>query len=306
MTLLVAVKVPTRELNPMKRPIRFIEPGIVIVADSRFSHVSGANRIDDAQKLWPLNSFACAGYAGDVAMAEKALLSSHVALRHSDRGQDPNYVTMAVATYLQYWQITISKQRRVEPTTVLVGFHAPGRRPRLFRLQHYDGYVPRQPSGRIAVGSGASHFNFVFSQEVEHVTYAWAAPARTGYKIEVEHGIPTLLPRHSSDLINIPTISVANLVVSSVDRSFHEDGLSDVGGMTQVITLTDQGMYFPSVRGSDTGAEWYDVTQHELRSSSEMGGGQFEVPLLDKFGKLEMSNKVSIRVRPGSISGRIA
>ncbi len=113
-----------------------------------------------------------------------------------------------------------------------------------------------------------------------------------------------MVPRTPSDLIEIPMISVANLIFAAVDVVVDKAGLKDVGGGTQLITLTERGMFAPKARRSSTGAKWVDITRHELRSHTEIIGGEFEVPLLDEHCLFPKGHSVKVTVHPGSITGR--
>ena len=304
MTLLVAVKIPTKNLNPSKRPLRFIEPGIIIAADTRFSYRPGTKVVDDAQKLWPLCDTAFAGYAGDVEISERALLSAHCAVRENRRWDDPGYVTSALRAYLRYWRRVFSARRKIWPIIIFLGLRTPNGRFKLFELRDDKNFDLLPRSGMRAEGTGAERFKPVFDQEVDHITHGWAAPARSGYKfVQGDAGVE-MLPRTPSDLIEIPMISVANLILAAVDVVVDKAGLKDVGGWTQLITLSERGMIAPKARRSRTGAEWVDITRHELRSRTEMTGAEFEVPLLDGNCRFPKGARIKIQVHPGSITGR--
>ena len=286
MTLLVAVKVPARRLNPKKRPLQFSEKGIVIAADTRFSFRPGKRTVDDAQKLWPLGDHAFSGYAGDVEVAEKALLSAYAALGHHRRWDDQRYITSAVSTYLRHWHQDASARRPVGPTVVFLGLWSSKGRGRLFTLHSEHDFHLHEHLGVITEGTGASHFETLFDQEVDHITHQWAASPRPG------------------DLMDIRIIDVALLVASSVDRTVQEAGLADVGGWTQMMTLSKQGMFAPRAHAVDGEAKWRPITRRTFRSYADMRARSFEAPLLDENCRFRDGWLVRVGTHPGLITGQ--
>ena len=234
MTLLVGITVPSRRLNPMRRAIRFCEPGIIIAADTRFSYWPETRTVDDAQKLWPLGDKAFAGYAGDVEVAERALLSAHVATRYHQQWDDLDFIVSALRSYLRFWHREVSYRRSVHPTTVLLGVALPRGGWRLFRLCGDDEFRLRQRTGLVTTGSGKAAFDRAFVREVDRFTRRWAAATRSDS-----------VRRTPSGSVDVPLLRVVNLIVSTADIVVAKEGLPTVGGWTQIITLSAEGMYSP-------------------------------------------------------------
>jgi hypothetical protein len=92
MTLLVAAKVLSKNLNPESRPIQFLERGIILAEDTRFIY-PGSEVIDDAQKNYTFGDWALAGYSGLVDVAERALICSTIAHNHHN-WQRPDRLTL--------------------------------------------------------------------------------------------------------------------------------------------------------------------------------------------------------------------
>ena len=264
MTLLVAVKVPAKNapikwLNPAKRPLRFTEPGIIIAADTRFSW-NGRGPTDDSQKLWPLGDRTFSGYAGEVCVAEKAVLSAFSALRHHGRCDDREFTILVTKKYLEYWEREARRDRApglLGPTIVFVGHLTATGVPKLYRFASDEQFKPRERTGVLAEGTGRDIYRRIWPAEVDHITWQWSAPARSGLKIVERDGRPEAVRRDQDDFIDIPMLSVANMVGATADRAIHEAGRSDVGGGGQLMTLSEKGMYSPKAFGSsDRGATW--------------------------------------------------
>ena len=312
MTLLVAVKVPSKELNPKRRPLRFNEPGIVMVADTRFTWKSGKVTVrtdDDAQKWWPLGNWICAAYAGDSELAERALLCTRSACAHNGMWDDPDYTLGAVSKLLRYYNDEIGKQRRPFRTRVAMGLRNDKGRFKLYLLDCAEDFRPRERAGLVVIGTGEGYFNKeVVEKEIDHFTFGKAAPVRSGYKIVLRDGQPALAKREPSDLIDVPMIAAAGLIAGMVDRVVREAGLEDVGGQTLLVTLSAQGMYSPHVViSSDQGASWQSITRHDdFRSYTDMSGGEFVGPLLDDKCRFRQGWLTKIGTQPGSITGKVS
>lgn len=304
MTLLVGITIPSRALNPKRRPIRFGEPGVIIAADTRFSYPSGSRPVDDAQKLWPIGDRALGGYAGDVKVAECALQSAYTATRHHRLWDDLDFVAKTVRTYLRFWHDEYSRRRGVQPTTVLLAIAPPRGRARLYRLSSGDRYRLRQRTGVEIAGSGTAAFERAFPREVDGYTRQWAASARSGYDVVTGDGGPVLEPRTTSAPFDVSLLDVVNLVVATVDLVVTKEGIPTVGGWTQVITLSAGGMAAPRARMSSDDVHWRDATRHVLQGQTEIAGGSFDAPFMDERGRLDLGSKFVIRLSPGSITGR--
>src|ERR1044071_5961892 len=107
MTLIIAVKVPTKRFNPKRRPLRF-EPGIAVAVDTRFSWVKGSKllkRRDDGQKWWQLGEASFAAFCGDIELGESAILFSRASCEANGRLEDQAYAVAALRTYTHYFSV---------------------------------------------------------------------------------------------------------------------------------------------------------------------------------------------------------
>lgn len=281
MTLCVAAKVPSKRLNPKRRPLRFIEKGLVLVADTRFTYPPGPRVIDDAQKLWWLADWVIAGYAGDVEIAEPALLSVHNAIEHHGWRKSVT-IALAVKNYLRYWHRKVSDRRRATSVDVLLGIRSGNSRFRLYWLNSANGYRVQERDGIFQRGSGADSFKKAIEVEIDHFTSQWSAPARSGYKLEDQEGRVACVPRKPSDLVDVRLIDVECLLMGTVDLIVQKAGLADVGGLTQVLALTKDGVYSP--KGKRLGAvdgRWHDLTTRDVRSNLHIAQTRYKVPYMD-------------------------
>jgi hypothetical protein len=323
MTLLVAAKIPSKRLNPKRRPIRFCEPGIVIAADTRFTWTwpNGQREVvDDAQKGWPLGNRTYAAYAGDAQLGERAILGARSACAKNKKWDNASYTLSALSKYLRRFAEEAEQnwRRPIEPTIVIVAVrkaHGKKERFRLYRLGHDDAFEPREREWVIE-GDGRKYFEAeVLDKELDHFTRGKAAPALSGYKTVIHDGQLALARRGPRDLIDVPLISIANLIGSMVGCVIDDGSIPTVGGLVQLTTLGVQGIIHPRITGSsDGGATWAPITRHEdFRSHTDMlhrytGGkeAEFVIPTLDEHCRFRDSAGwlTRIRTRPGSITGR--
>jgi hypothetical protein len=209
MTLVLAIKVPSRQLNPKRRPLRF-EPGIVVAVDTRFTYpqTPGSFR-DDAQKLWPIGHHSFATYAGEVELAERAILLTQAACMEHNKLNDSKYTRSALKTLLRH----ISGSRGFGSTVIIYGARTNDGRFLLHRLSSDDNFEPRQRDGFIVEGSGAAFAApHVLGAEIEALTLGWSQPAKSGYKIETHGKALFIEKRGPADLENVSLISISALV----------------------------------------------------------------------------------------------
>ncbi|MCH8154387.1 MAG: hypothetical protein IH786_03840 [Proteobacteria bacterium] len=284
MTLLVASKVPTSHLNPNRRPIRFEESGIVMLADTRITYRDSPQKEDDARKIWPLAGRAIAGYTGSVLTAEPALAGCYSALQQH-RWEQSNTIVLAIKNYLIHFH---GKNLAPRQTTVLVGAREVSGRFNMYELSSANGFEIQLRDGVIPRGSGGKTFCQQLPVEIECTTQQWAARARSGFKFVLRDGRPHAVRASPSEKIPVRLVNVATLLVSTADLVVQKAGLKSVGGLTYVRGLNADGIVpFVAKRKSAADGKWYDVTPDDVRTYSEITGLAYEIPPMDEFGQIK-------------------
>lgn len=296
MTLLVAIKVPTAHLNPLRQPLNFSEPCIVMGVDTRFTLLNSKHApIDDAMKIWRVSSCSIAGYSGDVELAERAFYSAFTASEIRRLSTNPRFMLVAIGGYLQYWGKVLKERRNVIPTVVFVGLHSGPRRFELWEMRSALGFSARRRSGINIAGSGAEAFRPVLRKEIEHAVRSWAAPAKTGLKIETDdNGKPRLVAAKQGDRIEIQPNQVGGFALGAVDLIVSKAGLSHVGGWSRVLVMRENGV-FP-IYGHVVAPQKRAISRDDLRGYiPRVAPRQFEAPLIDEFGGFPKGESVLIR-----------
>jgi 20S proteasome alpha/beta subunit len=194
MTLCTAVKVPCRALNPARQPLAFVEPGIVVAADTRFMW---SGPVDDGIKVWPLKDFAVAAFSGDVPLGESAIYAMGVTLgEHTFR--TPEQISRAMCEWLKYYS---SRSRTPTSTEVLLAVYDDDRdRFELYRLKTDEQFDPQPREGVYAIGSGAKQFRLEFEKEVLRWAANMTRSLRSGYKlIATAEGKASVVPVTAED-----------------------------------------------------------------------------------------------------------
>jgi len=278
MTLCVAVTVPCKALNPMRRPLAFSEPGIVLAADTRFVWLDGSRIVDDGIKIWPLNDWAIAGFSGDVELGEVALFSMRLTLRDW-RFRNHDKIAGGTRNWLRYHQRTVSRNRDPLPIEVLLCIHDAGVDEfLLYVLSSQENFEPTRREGVVPIGSGAARFEQAFPTKVDWYTHQWSAPVRTGLKLVQVGENVAVEPRQPDDHEPVRLLQVAGLVVGTLDSVLQEADLATVGGLVQAFMLSKTGLVCTrEVRRSKEGS-WYHITARDLQSYSNMVAKRYEIP----------------------------
>lgn len=279
MTLCVAVTVPCKALNPVRRPLGFSEPGIVVAADTRFSWLDGSKVVDHGIKTWPLSYWAIAGFSGDVELGEAALFSMRLTLRELGfRSHDR--IVQGTRNWLLYYERTFSHSRDVLPTEVLVCTYDAGIVRFFLRvLSSQDSFTPRRREGVSPIGSGVARFRQAFRSEVDHYTSQWAASARAGRLVQVGKHV-VFEPWRPGDRGNVPLIGVASLVVATLDSVLQKADVARVGGLVQAFILSKTRLVTVRNRRRSHEGTWEDVTAQELRAYSKIVCRRYEIPCM--------------------------
>ena len=282
MTLLVAAKIPTDNLNPKRRPIRFQEKGIVMLADTRITYPGSPRREDDARKIWPVAGRALIGYTGSALTAEPALAGSCKALEEYGWDQ-PDPIVSAIRNYLVHFH---RRNPAPRPTTVLVAVRNSVGRLMMYELSAADGFQIQLRDSVIVRGSGESCFMKQLPVEIEQITQQWSAPAKSRLKIVSEKGRPRAVPRSPTEKIPIRLIDVVTLLTGTADFVVQKAGLHSVGGLTYVRGLNKEGIisFMGKRRSAETG-KWYDMTPADLRTYSEIESKVYDIPSVDELGQ---------------------
>lgn len=296
MTLLVAIKVPTNHLNPLRQPISFSEPCIVMGADTRFTFLNNKQTpIDDAMKIWRVSNCSIAGYSGDVELAERAFYSAFAASEAHNLGDKPSFMLMAIEKYLQYWAKNIKKRRQLSQTVVFVGLHRAPQRFELWDLRSTLGFSPRRRSGVNITGSGAEKFKPILRKEIEHTTRSWASSIKSGLKIERDaQGHPRIVEREKYEKAKINPVQIGGFVLVTVDLVVTKAGLSNVGGWSRVLVMKEDGVF--SIYGQVVAPQSRPVSRVDLRGYiPRVAPRQFDAPLIDHAGAFPQGHLIRLQ-----------
>lgn len=309
MTLLIAIKVPSRELNPRRRPLCFTEPGIVMAADTRFSWTERSGRIigtsDNAQKGWPLGDRIYGIYAGDAEVAERAIFCTRSACNEHNKRDNAQYTLSALHKLLKYFSDEVRQpgHRTVAPTVVVVGMCLPrARRPKakMFLLSYKTGFQPEERDGLLTEGTGSKYFTEeVLDREIDEFTRSKSS------QLHPRSNTSRFSNRQPAELIDVSLLSVAGWIAFMADRVILEASLPTVGGQVQLTTIGPNGIYHPhAIESSDSGSSWRQLTRHDdFQGHTDMRGSEFIGPLLDKHCNFRNGSLTKVRTTPGRITG---
>jgi ATP-dependent protease HslVU (ClpYQ) peptidase subunit len=173
MTALIAIRVPSKALNPKRRQISCIEPGVILAADTRIT--KGTRPLDgDGQKLGTLPGRAIAGFSGDVYVADTALerLTASV-----EANQNIGHFELATTLQKQLARTwTEIVDRKPIRTTVVLGTFVDS--PRLYVFDTKDNFAPQLRDGCEFAGSGANALRERFNENFDWMTQSWHNRAR--------------------------------------------------------------------------------------------------------------------------------
>lgn len=289
MTLLVAVKIPTRKLNPVRRPIEFVEKGILMIADTRLSKMRGdklEGTVDDARKIWGVADCALAGFTGSFIVAEPAIISAHFALM--DRTHRPRRIILTIIeNSLKHFQVEANKKYgNVGATMLFLGLKTGAGSFRLFQFDSRKNFKREERDGVIFSGSGENEFAKRFPKEIDHFTKQWMNQL-FGYRIEPKQGQYVCLPSPHGEKFEVDMVKCSMPISAVLDNIVESKNISSVGGFVQLIKFTKDGFspIYAHVRSMETG-KWRMATLPDLRSYSEIDRTRHYVPSFDIEGNV--------------------
>lgn len=235
MTLCVAATSPETFPRAYRRML-CVEPGIVMVSDTRFSYRGDWSAQDDGLKVAPLTPWAIAGFSGLGQVAEPAL--SRIADELADAGSPtirPRDLALRGAVYLRGSWSNYERVRGanhgwpVPDTDVLIGIR--DARTGRFLLYLLEGrcsqsagerFVPQPRSGAVAIGSGASRFRGDFEAAITFMAQGWVERAR---------GRSRAAP-------DVSLLDCVHPIVATLDAMIAGGGDPAVGGKIEAVTLS--------------------------------------------------------------------
>ncbi|MHC4066309.1 MAG: hypothetical protein ACYSUI_17670 [Planctomycetota bacterium] len=259
-----------------------------IYADTRFSRVGG-KADDDGIKVWPLGNWAVAGFSGDVELGERSLVSLALSVEEH-RFERHESVAGAAKNWLRYYHTNLTQCRPVIPTDVLLGMYdCAGDRFFLDLFSDSAGFEPARRAGVCVMGSGANAFLSTFPEEVDHITFGWAASARSGYKlVKTDNGRTACVPFEPTDRVPIHSIAVATLLQATADLIVQKADIPTVGGLLQGYCLDRTGLQQFCGRRCSQEGEWKPITAAQLRSSAEIEHRKYQIPPMDEAGVIKV------------------
>ena len=157
--------------------VRFVEPGVIIVADSRFSYNPPTKPPrDDGQKVAALSKFFISGFSGDVKVAHSALNKLAVL-----KLRPQEVASKAKDLLVRSMQLEAAKPNRAPPgtTEVLLAVRYDSSDIRLYHLASDLGFVPKRVKSTKVIGDDAAvkEFDEAFRQRFENMMWAWGSQA---------------------------------------------------------------------------------------------------------------------------------
>lgn len=282
-TLLVAVKVPTKHLNPNRYPIRFTEKGIVLAQDSRFTY-DGGGCVDNGRKIWPIEDFAVAGYSGDVEIAEHAIAATQHTIKHYN-WKSRKKITIVLRNWLRFCQDKVGRKIH---TVVFLGIRTEKGSFKLFEFNSGENYKPKERDGVISGGSGADSFNNAIKIEINDSSKIWGKRSKYGKLAKVE-GKTTYFPPKPGDVADVNLTEVGNLIVSTTNLVIDKIKPGGVGGFTQQYFLTIEGLQTGmGYLNRKNGPKWEKITAdpNTLKSNSTISKVTYDIPFMDQNCKI--------------------
>lgn len=283
MTLIVAVKVPNKELNPYRRPLDFSEAGIILAADSRYSFAHNAPD-DYGRKIWKLSSQALAAFSGpNVEMLEKSLTGTQLALKKHFFTKH-NQVAQVVQHWLLYWQDRVPnsqiKEYKKSDTAVLLALHdISAMRFYIYLLSSKNNFSPLLRDGIVSIGSGAGKFTEFFKKELDDYTKAESAPAKLPIKFfQGADNKVLVVARPPNELIPVSLWNLHGFVLGAVDSFIEKAQLPTVGGFVACASISCEGIYAKMHAKKRVNRKWYNITSSQLKSLHEKRKLRYHIP----------------------------
>lgn len=156
------------------RHIRFAEPAVILLADSRISFADGRPPDDKGQKVGSLSDFAIAGFAGNVGIAYDALNTLTTEIAGSKRYRPRLVVPRAQTLLRNSWKNARANglSDDVCQTQVLIATRYDPKRIKLYLLSS-QAFIPTSVQDTKAIGSGRLEFEQAFADEFESVVISW-------------------------------------------------------------------------------------------------------------------------------------
>ena len=281
MTICIAIKIPCKELEHKKLPIKY-NPGVIISADTRYLSAN-TEVADNGIKIWTLSKFTVAGFAGDVELAEKSLIGAKFAIedlsliRHED-------ISNIVQKWLLHYHNKLLKSRPdISPTEIVLSiYNTSTKRFYLYLLTNENDFTPQRRDGILAIGSGSNEIKKYLEKEIENHN-AHLSKTDTGLKTVQTKGGLSVLPRTEDDMIELNLMDVSVIVTISLDELIKTSGLSSVGGLTQNYMLIESGVIPIHGKYSDDGGKtWKNGTARDLEGYADKKRRKYLIPRMNK------------------------
>lgn len=267
MTALVAIRVPSKALNPKRRQISCVEPGVILAADTRIT--KGTRPLDgDGRKLGKLPGSAIAGFSGDVYVADTALerLTASV---EANQSIDHFELATMLQKQLARTRNEIVDRKPIRTTVVLGTFFDT---PRLYVLDTKDNFTPQLRDGLEFAGSGADALQEQFAENVDWMTQNWHNRARQPQFAVTNRGEIRKVSTEGKEPFPIRLIDLVNIVCMSLEGVFVQNKTPSVGGKIQCVVLRKSGASWPIAMGSgDDGKTWQRKNADTLLRAKDMG-----------------------------------
>lgn len=245
--------------------VRFVEPGVIIVADSRFSYDPPTRPPkDDGQKVAALSDFFISGFSGDVQVAHSAL-NKLAALKLRPRVVASKATDLLVKSMKQ----EAAKPTREPPgaTEVLLAVRYDSSDIRLYHLASDLGFVPKRVESTKVIGDDAAvkEFDEVLRQQFEDMLWAWGLRALgpRAFKPGTDQRYEDLrdAPAEPNDVYDVPWHEALNTATSGMVEVLSNTKLTSIGGKVQARSITSRGISKITILMSkDDGSTWEKVS----------------------------------------------
>jgi hypothetical protein len=263
MTAIMAIRSPSKGLNPKRLRVELAEEGIVMVADTRI--MTGSHPLPGhGLKLGGLSERVIAAFAGEVHFADRALSLAADNIQGLTAAAD---IAAIVQGSLRSARALIERKRRLYATTVLIGIWTDSA-PHLYVVDSSDNFDLRLRDGPEYAGSGRTELRKNFESNLDWMTSSWDKRAKQKQFELTESGPGRLLPDDGRGF-PVRLADWATLAVMSLDELINQATIQSVGGLHQVLCLTRQGIAPLRVaKSSDAGETWSSITPELLRAGA--------------------------------------
>jgi hypothetical protein len=262
MTICAAVPVVNLEKHPH---IRFVEPAVIMAADSRISFSDGSPPYDGGVKVLKLSDFAIAGFSGNVAIAQRSFKA--LAGEIASSCVETRRIVQRAQVLLNERLATEKARGKPEEllrTDALVAISYGGGRIRLYLLSSIDAFEPTRVEEVKAIGDGAKEFEETFKPEFSSIITAWQrralGPRAFQKGTNQYHEDLTALPVDTTDRWyspNVKWLEVCNCVGATISEVLDLTKRSSIGGKVQVMAVTSRQVTPVTLyKSRDDGKTW--------------------------------------------------